>query len=175
MADKDDKSSDAVNGASSAKGKPAVVEKHDDDFKYILRVVGADIDGEKPAFVALTDIDGIGIRISEILIEKIGYPRMKKIGHISDEDAAKLEDLLENLEEIIPPWLLNRRNDWESGEDQHLTGPELDNVFRDDINRLRMIRCYRGIRHEQGKKVRGQKTRSNGRSGLTLGVSRKRV
>lgn len=160
----EEKTNDAASGA----------EKQDDDFKYILRVVGQDIDGEKPAFVALTDIDGIGIRISEILIEKIGYPRTEKIGHISDEDAAKLEDLLENLEEIIPPWLLNRRKDWESGEDLHLTGPDLNNTFRDDINRMRMIRCYRGIRHEQGKRVRGQKTRSNGRTGLTLGVSRKR-
>ena len=36
-----------------------------------------------------------------------------------------------------------------------------------------MIRCYRGIRHEQGQKVRGQRTRSNGRTGLTVGVIKK--
>ena len=39
---------------------------------------------------------------------------------------------------------------------------------------MKKIRCYRGIRHETGQKVRGQRTRSNGRTGLTLGVSRKR-
>ncbi len=146
----------------------------DDDFKYILRLAGNDVDGEKPAFVALTDLNGIGVRISEILIERLGYPRHKKIGHISDEDVEKLEDMLENLEEIIPPWLLNRRKDWESGEDLHLFGMELKQTNNDDINRMRMVRCYRGIRHESGHKVRGQRTRSNGRKGLTLGVSKKR-
>lgn len=148
--------------------------EEDKDFKYIIRVVGTDIDGEKPAFVALTDINGVGVRIAEILIDNIGYPRAKKLGHMSDEDVEKLENLIENIDEIIPPWLLNRRKDWDTGEDLHINGPELQAFVRDDINRMRMIRCYRGIRHEQGKKVRGQRTRSNGRTGLTLGVSRKR-
>jgi len=38
-----------------------------------------------------------------------------------------------------------------------------------------MIRCYKGIRHEQGQKVRGQRTRSNGRTGMTMGVIRKKL
>ncbi len=153
--------------------KPTDIEK-DDDFKYILRLSGNDIDGEKPAFVALTDLNGIGIRISEILIERLGYPRDKAIGHMSDEDVEKLEDLLESLEETIPQWLLNRRKDWESGEDLHLFGIELEQTNKDDINRMRMTRCYKGVRHDTGQKVRGQRTRSNGRKGLTLGVSKKR-
>lgn len=148
--------------------------EEDDDFKYILRLSGNDVDGEKPAFVALTDLNGIGIRISEILIEKLGYPRTKKIGHMSDEDVEKLEEMIETLEEIVPAWLLNRRKDWVSGEDLHLYGMELAQTNNDDINRMRMVRCYRGIRHESGHKVRGQRTRSNGRKGLTLGVSKKR-
>lgn len=147
----------------------------DKDFKYIVRIAGSDIDGEKPAFVALSEIQGVGTRISEILIDNINYPRTKKFGHISDEDTEKLEILLQNLDEVVPAWLLNRRKDWVTGEDIHVKGHELQTVIRDDINRMKMIRCYRGIRHEQGKKVRGQRTRSNGRTGLTLGVSRKRV
>ena len=69
--------------------------------------------------------------------------------------------------------LLNRRKDFETGEDHHRIGPELDISLRDDINMMRKIRCYRGIRHETGQKVRGQRTRSNGRSGLTVGVMKK--
>jgi len=49
---------------------------------------------------------------------------------------------------------------------------DLEIVLKDDLNRLKMIRCYRGVRHETGHKVRGQRTRSNGRKGLTLGVSK---
>jgi small subunit ribosomal protein S13 len=149
-------------------------EEKDDDFKYIVRIASADLDGEKPAITALTGIKGVGIRVSDIIIKKIGYPKNKKIGHISDEDAEKIENLLVELQEHVPEWFLNRQKDWELGDDIHLLSTELDMNHRDDINRLRMIRCYRGIRHENGHKVRGQKTRSNGRTGLTLGVSKKR-
>ena len=44
----------------------------------------------------------------------------------------------------------------------------------DDIARLAEMKTYRGIRHRSGHKVRGQRLRSNGRSGLTLGVQRKK-
>jgi small subunit ribosomal protein S13 len=44
----------------------------------------------------------------------------------------------------------------------------------EDINILRKIRCYRGIRHETGQKVRGQRTKSTGRTGITVGVKRKK-
>ena len=44
----------------------------------------------------------------------------------------------------------------------------------DDIARLAEMKTYRGIRHRSGHKVRGQRLRSNGRSGLTLGVQKKK-
>ncbi len=45
----------------------------------------------------------------------------------------------------------------------------------DDINLLKKIRAYRGIRHETGQKVRGQRTKSTGRTGLIVGVKRKKA
>ena len=47
-------------------------------------------------------------------------------------------------------------------------------IQADDIARLRATKAYRGLRHAARKRVRGQRTRSNGRSGLTLGVQRKK-
>jgi small subunit ribosomal protein S13 len=44
----------------------------------------------------------------------------------------------------------------------------------DDVNRMRKMRSYRGIRHETGQKVRGQRTKSTGRTGTTVGVKRKK-
>ena len=44
----------------------------------------------------------------------------------------------------------------------------------DDIARMAGIKAYRGMRHRSGHKVRGQRLRSNGRSGATLGVERKK-
>ncbi len=146
-----------------------------DDFKYIVRIVNTDIDGEKQAMTALSSIKGIGDRIAGIAIKDIGYPPNKQIGHITDEEQAKLVTILEELSDTLPEWMLNRQKDWESGDDLHLVSTELSMTQMDDINRMRMIRCYRGIRHENGHKVRGQRTRSNGRSGLTLGVSKRRA
>jgi small subunit ribosomal protein S13 len=70
--------------------------------------------------------------------------------------------------------MINRQSDWSTGADMHLVGVDVDLYKRDDVNLMKMIRCYKGIRHEQGQKVRGQRTRSNGRTGMTMGVMRKR-
>jgi len=69
--------------------------------------------------------------------------------------------------------MVNRPKDWESGLDLHLVGAEVEVRLRDDINLMKMIRSYKGVRHETGQKVRGQRTRSNGRTGLTVGVTKK--
>ena len=70
--------------------------------------------------------------------------------------------------------MLNRERDLESGDDIHLVGQQVKFTLKDDVTRLRTIKCYRGVRHASGNKVRGQRGRSNGRGGLTLGVSRKK-
>jgi small subunit ribosomal protein S13 len=57
----------------------------------------------------------------------------------------------------------------------HIVGVDLEVRRKDDINLMKMIRSYKGVRHEEGQKVRGQRTRSNGRTGLTLGVMRQRL
>jgi small subunit ribosomal protein S13 len=71
--------------------------------------------------------------------------------------------------------MLNRRKDYNSGLDFHKLGPELDMTTRDDINRDKKIKAYRGMRHILGQPVRGQRTRSSFRTGGTLGVSRKKT
>ncbi len=50
----------------------------------------------------------------------------------------------------------------------------LDTKLREDIERMKKIKCHRGLRHFWGLKVRGQKTKSTGRTGRTLGVARKK-
>lgn len=149
-------------------------EQVDPDFKYIVRIASVDLDGEKPAFLALAGMKGIGDRLSECILNDAGYPKEKKLGDITDEEIKKLEDAVLAFQTKAPHWILNRQKDYGSGEDLHLVGMELKMTLEEDLNRMKKIRCYRGIRHESGKKVRGQKTRSNGRKGLTLGVSKKK-
>ncbi len=149
-------------------------EKKDENFRYIVRLVNTDLDGNKSIVIALTGIKGIGLRTAEIIARAAGIPKSAKIGDLPEEKTAELEKLITDYSERTPHWLVNRQSDWATGADMHLVGVDVDVTIRDDVNLMKMIRCYRGIRHEQGQKVRGQRTRSNGRTGLTMGVIRKK-
>lgn len=156
---------------------PAKESKKDedkkDDFKYIVRIANTDLDGDKTVVHALTAIKGVGDRVAEILLNRTGLPRNEKIGNLSDGDVDKLEKTILELSENTPGWLLNKQKDVWSGEDIHLLGSEMDMRKQEDINILKKIRCYKGIRHEKGQKVRGQRTKAHGRTGLTVGVVKK--
>jgi len=145
-----------------------------DDFKYIVRIADTDLDGERKVLHALTAIKGIGVRLSAFIADTAGVEREEKLGNLSDEKIKKLQDIISNLSKYAPDWMVNRRKDYYTGKDRHIIGADIALTLREDLNRLKKIRSYRGIRHELGLPVRGQRTRSNGRTGLTLGVSRKR-
>ena len=149
-------------------------QTEDENFNYIVRIANSDIDGQKRTVIGLQSIKGVGKRVAEIIAKKAGIDPAVKMGSLSDEKVAELESLVTSYVEYAPQWAINRQNDYESGADMHLLGNDLDLVQKDDINRMKMIRCYRGIRHEGHHKVRGQRTRSNGRHGLTMGVTRKK-
>ena len=61
-----------------------------------------------------------------------------------------------------------------SGEDIHPVSIDLKMLHEDDLNRMKKVKSYKGIRHASGHKVRGQRTYSNGRKGLALGVSKRK-
>ena len=149
-------------------------QTEDENFNYIVRIANSDIDGQKRTVIGLQSIKGVGKRVAEIIAKKAAVDPSVKMGSLSDEKVAELENLVLTYVEYAPEWAINRQNDYESGDDMHLFGNDLDLVQKDDINRMKMIRCYRGIRHEGHHKVRGQRTRSNGRHGLTMGVTRKK-
>lgn len=145
----------------------------DENFRYIVRLANTDLNGARPVVYALTGVKGLGGRVARVVADLAGVPRYEPIGNLTEAQSEKLEEVLANLPERVPHWIVNRPRDWETGKDLHLYSSSLDLRRRDDINRMKMIRCYKGIRHEQGQKVRGQRTRSNGRTGLTVGVVKK--
>lgn len=122
---------------------------------------------------ALAMIKGIGYNTAMIIIRKLNLDKDKRLGEISDEDIKKIENLLNN--KIIPEspnWIYNRQKDYESGADMHLVTSDLIFYVRNDIERERRSRSWRGVRHSLGLKVRGQRTRTTGRTGATIGVRR---
>ena len=157
------------------KAHEAPKKEHPDNFKFIVRMVNTDINGENSVLIGLTRIKGVGLRAAQTIIKLAGIKSGISIGELDDASIAKLEETIGNYVELVPGWMVNRQHDWESGDDMHLVGMDVDIFLKDDINRMKMIRCYKGIRHERGQKVRGQRTRSNGRTGLQVGVIRQKL
>ncbi len=141
--------------------------------KEIIRVMGTDLDGNASAAIALTAVNGVSYNLSRAVLHIGGYDHRKKLKEFSETDFEKLEKIIKNpVESGIPSWMINRQKDYKTGKDIHITGSDITMQLRDDINRLRKIRSYRGIRHERGLPTRGQKTKSSFRHGATVGVSR---
>jgi len=69
--------------------------------------------------------------------------------------------------------MVNRQKDLETGKYLHLIGADLVLTQRADIERMIKMKCWKGVRHSLGLKVRGQRTRTTGRKGRTVGVTKK--
>ncbi len=146
-----------------------------ENFRHIVRVAGVDLKGDKQLRWALTGIRGIGINFATMVLRVAGIDPYMKTGYLTDEQVKTIEEILEDpVAHGIPAWAVNRPKDYETGKDMHLTTAKLAMAWREDVNRLRRIKSYRGIRLERGLPVRGQRTRSNFRHGSTLGVSRRK-
>jgi small subunit ribosomal protein S13 len=98
-----------------------------------------------------------------------------QLGRLPEGDVSRLRAAVESYGSKIPAWMSNRPKDVYTGESKHLFGADVAMAKDDDVNMMRKIRCYKGIRHETGQKVRGQRTKSSGRTGSTVGVSKKKV
>jgi small subunit ribosomal protein S13 len=155
--------------------KPKEIQKENENFLYIVRIGNRDLDGERNVRNALSDVKGVGMRLADIIIKKLGIDGKKRIGDLDEPTLDKVRNYLESKEyEGIPEWALNHRSEIVSGRSYNLISNELDLQLQDDINMMRKVRSYKGVRHETGHKVRGQRTRSNGRKGLAIGVIKKK-
>ena len=139
--------------------------------KKLLRFMETVLDGNLATERALRNIRGVGHSFAKIICITSGIDPKKKFGELSAEEVATLEKHIRNPE--MPQWMLNRRKDPESGKNIHLIGNSLDFSRREDINSMKKMRSYKGIRHEQGQPVRGQRTRSTFRTKKTVGVMKK--
>ncbi|HIH40690.1 MAG TPA: 30S ribosomal protein S13 [Halobacteria archaeon] len=147
------------------------------EIKHLVRIANTDLNGNKQVFIALSRVKGIGKKMAKIIASRVNIDPYVLLGSLSDDDIDRLKKEVENFgkDPDIPSWLLNRRNDYSSGDNIHLIGTDIDITVTDDINRLKKIRSYRGLRHEKGYKVRGQRTKSTGRKSAVVGVRKKRV
>jgi len=146
-----------------------------DDFAYILRMADSDVDGLRPIAIGLTSIRGVGMRTSQQICRLAGINGKTLGGHLSEEEQDSLRSAIDDYATTVPWWLVNRQRDLGTNEDAHIVAMEVKMTRDDDISRMAGIKAYRGMRHRSGHKVRGQRLRSNGRTGSTLGVEKKKI
>ena len=145
-----------------------------ESFRQIVRIGEVDMDGSNVILQELTKIKGIGHTVARAILRKAGIPEKLRVGLLSDAQIERLEKLIKNPDVCLPSYMRNRRKDRETGQDLHLVGSDLTLQVKRDIEFEVKIKSWRGIRHKLGLKVRGQRTKTTGRKGVTIGVKRKK-
>lgn len=143
----------------------------EEDIRYFVRIGQTDLDGTKSAERALSEMNGIGRRTARIICQEVGIDRTATFGQLEDAEIDAVVEQVEEYADTVPEWLTNHRRSYFTGETSHETGNDLEMTIRQDVNRMKMIDSYKGIRHKRGQKVRGQRTKSTGRTEGTIGVN----
>ena len=133
----------------------------------IIRILSEDIEGRMTLYSGLAKIKGISWSFSNAICKKLKMDKRRKIGSLKDEEIKVIINFIKNPD--VPEHILNRRRDFDTGENIHLTGTDLELRKEFDIKRLKKIKSYRGIRHSAGLPLRGQRTRSNFRRNRAKG------
>ena len=144
------------------------------EFRHIVRILGSDSAGTLKVSYAVTSIKGVSLSLSNAILKKAGVNPDLRAGFLTEAEIAKIEEIVKDPSKFnIPIWLFNRRKDTETGKDMHLISADLVLRTKTDIDEAKNIRSWRGYRHAYGLKVRGQRTKTTGRSGKSLGVKKK--
>ena len=107
------------------------------------RISGVDIPADKQIRISLTYLLGVGHSISQEVLKKVGVDGFVNAKDLSDEEVGRIAKLL---------------------DDEYVIEGRLRRQVSQNINRLREIACYRGMRHRWGLPVRGQRTKTNART-----------
>jgi len=107
------------------------------------RLLGVDIPADKPTWVSLTYLYGVGPQTARELCHKAGIDPHAHARELHEDEVARVAALLDK---------------------DYTAEGQLRRQMAQNISRLKDINCYRGIRHRRGLPVRGQRTRTNART-----------
>lgn len=107
------------------------------------RVAGVDLPLDKQVKISLTYIFGIGHSLSAEILKKAGIDGNMRTKDLSEEEVGRVSSVIEA---------------------SYQTEGHLKRAISQNINRLKEIGCYRGLRHRKGLPVRGQRTKTNSRT-----------
>ena len=149
-------------------------------FKGIVRIAGKDVKGQIPLRRALLKVRGIGPTLSnsaaQIIHKELGISPEIQVGELDESKIEKIDAVLFNIGNYaVPKYLFNHRGEFNDGADKHFIMNDLIFAVKQDIEREKKSFSWKGYRHSYGQKVRGQRTRNTGRTGMSVGVMRKAV
>jgi len=108
----------------------------------MARIAGINLPKEKKVKIGLTYIYGIGQSTALKILEKAGVDKEKRVQELSEDEVNSIQKAVQD----------------------HKVEGELRRAVRDDIQRLKAIESYRGLRHRRGLPLRGQRTKTNART-----------
>ena len=123
------------------------------------RIAGINIPDDKRIEIALTYVYGIGRPMANKILDKVGINKDIRTKNLNDEDLKKLRDEIEK---------------------KFVLEGELKRQIMMNVKRLKEVGCYRGVRHQKGLPVRGQRTKTNtrtvrGNKRITMGSGKRKV
>lgn len=145
------------------------------EMRRIIRIARKDLDANLTVERALWKIKGLGKNYAHAIRMVLGADSKKKLSELDEKEIAKIEDIIQNpVKYNIPSWMYNHRIERETGENKHYIESNLDFKKKTDIDFMKKTRCWKGVRHQLGQPVRGQRTKSHFRTGSAVGVSKKK-
>jgi len=118
----------------------------------MIRIAGIDLPENKKIEFALQSIYGVGPKVAAQILQEANIDQSKRSHQLNNDEINRIQRAL----------------------DRYPVEGDLRRTINDNIERLKRIRAYRGIRHMQKLPVRGQRTRTNSRNARG-GVRRRTV
>ncbi len=109
----------------------------------MARILGVDIPNDKPVKIALTYLFGVGPSTAAMICDEAKVEPTVRTKNLTDEEISRITSVIEK---------------------RCVIEGQLRRQISQNIQRLKDINCYRGLRHRRGLPVRGQRTRSNART-----------
>lgn len=108
-----------------------------------MRIVGINIPDQKRVEIALTYIYGIGRSAGQKVLKHAGVQPGKRAKDLTPDEVGKIQVQIEK---------------------HYMVEGELRQRVRQNIQRLKDLKAYRGLRHLRRLPARGQRTKTNSRT-----------
>ena len=109
----------------------------------MARVAGIEIPAQKPAWVSLTYVFGLGKTLARKILREANVPEQTRVKDLNEDQLTRINSIVDK---------------------NYVVEGALRRQIAQNIDRLKQIACYRGSRHRRGLPVRGQRTRTNART-----------